>query len=171
MKRIIVSIFFGIVLWTLGCTIDQGKGTFYVDAEITGIGHTILSVKYKIGNTLVFDDVVMKDNMGILAMIKEENPKVIPLKINIEFTTDSEGTEDGFLKYYYGANLLSESRSFDIDSLILVAKENKDMFSWTYRDSKAMSEDAKEESIESASTPTSPHPKTITVKPSEGEKL
>jgi len=125
----------------VGCTIDQGKGTFYVDAEITTIGHTILSIKYKIGKTIVFDDIVMKDSIGILQMIKDSKLKVIPLKIHIEFNTDSEGTESGFLKYYYGANFLAESKSFDIASLVLVAYENQDLFTWEYRNEEFLNED------------------------------
>ena len=173
MKRIILVIFVGILIWTLGCTIDKGKGTFYVDAEVTSIGNTMISVKYKIGDTIVFDDIVMKDNMGILAMIKDTNPKTIPLKIYIEFFTSDEPKKEGFLKYYYGANLLSESRSFEVDALVLVAKENIDIFSWEYRDSDVVKEDAKQKSLEPAPAVTSSKSKTgtTTKPPVKDEKL
>ena len=154
MKRIIVGIFVGILLWTLGCTIDQGEGTFHVDAEITSIGHTMLSVKYKIGETIVFDDIPMKENMGILAMIKGTNNTAIPLRIHIEFNTNTEDDSEGFLKYYYGANFLSESKSFDVASLVLIADENEDLFTWKYKDEKQITGKKKKKEEASSISPT-----------------
>ena len=118
------------------CTLDQGEGVFNVDAEITSIGHTILSVRYKIGNTIVFDDITMKDQIGILQMMKDDDRKIIPLRVQIEFSTSNDVEDKGFLKYYYGANFLSESKSFDPRSLSLIAKQNVDLFNWTFKDEK-----------------------------------
>jgi hypothetical protein len=164
MKRIIIGIFVGILLWTLGCTIDQGEGTFYVDAEITSIGHTMISVKYKIGETIVFDDIPMKENMGILAMIKGTNNTTIPLRIHIEFATNTENDAEGFLKYYYGANFLSESKSFDVDALILIADENEDLFTWQFKDEKQISSKKKKKEESSSISPTTQPKKEITEK-------
>jgi hypothetical protein len=145
MKRIIAGIFVGILLWTFGCTIDQGEGVFNVKAEITNIGHTILSVKYYIGETVVFDDIPMQKNTGILQMIKDSGEKVIPLKISIEFLkSNDDNSNSSSFKYYYGANFLSESQSHDLDAIILIAKENKDIFSWKMRDGSTTNDSKKE---------------------------
>ena len=125
-----------LIAFLFSCTIDQGEGTFNVDAEVTNIGHTILSVKYKIGNTIVFDDIIMKDQTGILQMIKDDDRKIIPLRVQIEFSTSNDVDDTGSLKYYFGANFLSESKSFDPRSLALIADQNVDLFNWTFKDEK-----------------------------------
>jgi|GEM_PF-5207911 len=147
MIRIILVLFVAITLATLGCTQDQGQGVFNVDAEITGVGNTILAVKYKIGETIVFDDITMKDNLGILQMIKNSKANTIPLKISIEFLSTDEPKKEGFLKYYYGANYLAESRSFDVDSLIMIADENVNLFTWRYKDGDYIDDDEKKDEL------------------------
>ncbi len=132
MKRIILYIFVGILFWTLGgCTINQGEGMFNVEAEITQIGNTILSVKYNIGRTIMFDDITMKDNPGILSIIRQDHKHTIPLGILIEFHESEESNHnEASIKYYYGANFLSESKSFDLTAILRVAKSNPEIFSW-----------------------------------------
>lgn len=123
------------LFFIFGCTVDQGEGNFDVDAEITDIGTTIISVKYKIGKTIVYDDITMKENAGILSAIKNEKPKTIPLGVSITFYSTEDGSsEKSSFKYYYGANFLTDSKSFDLDSIIRMAKANPDLFKWTYRD-------------------------------------
>jgi hypothetical protein len=146
---------FILTVFLFSCTIDQGEGIFNVEAEVTNIGHTTLSVKYYIGKTVVFDDIPMKKNTGILQMIKDSGDKIIPLKIVIEFkdSEDEQHNESSF-KYYYGANFLSESQSHDLESIVLIAKENQEIFSWDVRDGELVKEDKKEElpTMESSET-------------------
>ena len=131
---IVIFIFFG-------CTSNQGSGIFNVNAEVTAIGHTMLSVKYYIGDTVIFDDIPMKTNTGILQMIKDSGNKTVPLKIVIEFTeSDENNRSESSFKYYYGANFLSDSLSHNLESILLIAKENQDIFSWIYRDGNLIKE-------------------------------
>ena len=169
MSFILIAFLFGCEL--CGCTIDKGDGTFNIDAEITQVGNTIMSIKYKIGQTWVFDDLVMKDNMGLFAEIKKQHTDTVPLRIHIEFNTTDEPSEEGFLKYYYGANLLGESKSFDVASLVLIAKQNQELFNWDYRDEHVVNEERDEEEVEMTQKSTTPEKIPVKVKKEKAEKL
>ncbi len=148
-----------------GCMVDQGDGTFEVNAQITQVGNTIMSVKYKIGETWVFDDIIMKNNMGLFGEIKKSHKHTVPLKIHIEFKVTDEPKEESALKYYYGANLLGQSQSFDTDAILLIAKQNESLFNWTVRDGKSVSEKRDETKVDLIQKNANP------VKPKESEKL
>lgn len=146
MKRILLFIL--LVSFVVGCTVDKGEGTFTVDAEVTNMGNTIISIKYFIGETVIFDDISMKKSIGLLQMFREKKLKSVPLKIHIEFHTQDDGNNSSSLKYYYGANLLGESQSFDTDAIILIANANEKMFMWEYKDGHVRNDKKKPEEKE-----------------------
>lgn len=150
-------IIFALALAISGCTIDSGSATLDVEAEITNIGNTILSVKYYIGDTVLFDDLIMTKNTGIFEMIKAEKMKTIPLTVHI-YVNHSEDTSfnKGTIKYYYGANLLAESQSFDFESILLIAKKHTGYFEWEYLDGKSFGTNKKAPEIKSEAKKTVP---------------
>ena len=168
MKRIIIGIFIGIWLLTFGCAKDQASGVFYVDAQILNMGITTLSVKYYIGDTVMFDDIQMDSNIGIFQMIKDSGETTVPLKIVINFQDNEDDSYDeSSLQYYYGANFLSESKSHTLESLVLLAKENEYIFDWDYKDGAVIKKDKKKAELTEPSTSSD----SKTIKEEKSEKL
>ena len=129
----------------VSCTQNKFEGEFNIEAEVSTMGNTMVSVKYKLGNSMVYDDLPMKDKNAILSEWKNENMEVIPLKVTITGNNNDAGHTEGILKYYYRSNFICESKSFDFQSLLMLANDNAEMFLWEYRDGKAISKREQEE--------------------------
>ena len=142
----------------VSCSIyDKFAGEFEVDAEVLNIGKRILSIKYQIGSSELYDDLNMKDNTALMFEWRNRKAKTIPLKVVIEGGNDDFSGSHFTITYYYKSNLISTSSGFDYASVYMIAKDNGSMFNWEWRDEKKVEEgEVKEESAEDVKKKSSP---------------
>jgi len=131
-KKVIVITFF--LSFILGCTISQFDGEFPIEAEIIGISGTVVSIKYKIGGSEIYDDLNLEKKNAIRLEWQHKNIKNIELRVSMYGYSSNSPTKKTMLKYYYGSNLICEHYEFDYDTLESIAKENESSFSWKYKD-------------------------------------
>ena len=163
LKKRAFVILFALLFFFGACTQDQFSGEFNIEAEVTNMGSTVVSIKYQLGVSEIYDDLVMKEKPAILSQWKEQDLKVVPLKVTISASSDSEGNKNSEVKYYYKSNLVYMSQSFDFDSVRMLASDNFDMFNWEYKDGNTVSKEKKE--------PAKEKPKSGKVDVGKGEKL
>jgi len=98
------------------------------------MGATIVSIRYKIGVSEVYDDLTMKEKPAILTEWKHKDLSVIPLKVVMSGKSDDGGNSNAEIKYFYKSNLVCTSKSFDFDSIRMMATDNGTLFTWEYKD-------------------------------------
>lgn len=127
-------LFFILSLFLLSCTQNKFEGEFPIDAEVIAIERTVVSIKYQLGNSEIYDDLDLEDKNSIRLEWKHKDIKNIQLRVSIYGYESNAPTRKTLFKYFYGANLIAEHQKFDYETLLSIAKNNETLFTWQYRD-------------------------------------
>lgn len=139
MKRIIpLCLMF--LIFIVGCTQNQFSNETEIHVKILKVTDSYMSIKYRLGNDEVFDDIVLQAEAQRLMLGKIKN---ITLKL-VTTGRDHEGTKESTAKYYYGINFIGRSKIFkDYDTLLRLAQKNPSLFIWVVKDGDFIKKDKK----------------------------
>ena len=119
------------LIFLVSCTQNKFSNETEIHVKILKVNDRYLSIKYRIGNDEVFDDIVLQAEAQRLMLGKTKN---ITLKL-VTSGQDHEGRKESTAKYYYGINYIGSSKVFkDYDTLLRLAQKNPSLFTWVVKD-------------------------------------
>ena len=140
MKKIIILCLM-FLIFMVGCTQNQFSNETEIHVKILKVNSSYMSIKYRLGNDEVFDDIVLQAEAQRLMLGKTKN---ITLKL-VTTGLDHEGRKESTAKYYYGINYIGSSKIFkDYDTLLRLAQKNPSLFIWKVKDGSFVKDKEKE---------------------------
>ena len=140
MKKIILLCLM-FLIFMVGCTQNQFSNETEIHVKILKVNSSYMSIKYRLGNDEVFDDIVLQAEAQRLMLGKTKN---ITLKL-VTTGLDHEGRKESTAKYYYGINYIGSSKIFkDYDTLLRLAQKNPSLFIWKVKDGSFVKDKEKE---------------------------
>ena len=142
--RKIIPLCLMFLIFIVGCTQNQFSNETEVHVKILNVNSSYMSIKYRLGNDEVFDDIVLQAEAQRYMLGRTKN---ITLKL-VTSGLDHEGKKEATAKYYYGINYIGSSKVFkDYDTLLRLAQKNPSLFTWVVKDGNCVSEDKEKEKI------------------------
>lgn len=132
------------LIFIVGCTQNQFSNETEIHVKILDVNSSYMSIKYRLGNDEIFDDIVLQAEAQRYMLGRTKN---ITLKL-VTTGRDHEGRKESTAKYYYGINYVGSSKVFkDYDTLLRLAKKNPSLFKWIVKDGNFVKKGKEKEKI------------------------